>query len=301
MVASDRYAYTIGGWNQTAGALTQVYFSEALPSGAWGPWTATAALPSPLQHHAALVHNGAIYVFGGDNGFGGQVSDQILRATIAADGTLAPWEVVGRLPQARSLHAAVLMGTRVLLLGGISDFPPGGGSPATLGSVLTASFDASGQLGAFLEHAEQLDPRAWFAAVADEQRVYIIGGLRDFATGQISGEVLVAEVDAQGTLQNLRSAGDVDARIRHAATLIEDRLLLSGGQGASGALDSVMAATVDSSNGALGAFEALQPLPEGLFGHGMTAGANRLIVSGGFFEPGNFDTRDLVYSSVACP
>lgn len=77
IVVGDRI-YIIGGWNETGGAHAEVFFAPLAQGRIAGDWQqTTAALPLRLQHHQAIARNGALYVLGGDNGFGpnGRVSE----------------------------------------------------------------------------------------------------------------------------------------------------------------------------------------------------------------------------------
>lgn len=69
--------------------------------GELGPWTVSSELPATLATHSCFVHRGHLYVVGGVRD-GATFSDQVLRATIDAEGQLGPWTSQPSLPRSRA-------------------------------------------------------------------------------------------------------------------------------------------------------------------------------------------------------
>ncbi len=288
-VAHDGRVYVIGGWNEAGGARTEVYVYD-------GAWRATSSLPAPLQHHSAAVHAGHVFVFGGDDGFGGQVSSTIYHAPIEADGGLGAWTVAASM-EPRSLHAAASLGDRVYLIGGIASF--GAGTPEVIDSIVSARIDEAGAIGAIEPAGALPAPLAWHAAAAIDGRVYVVGGLRSFATGQLSGAILAAEV-AGDALGAFTEVSQTTPRMRLGALALDGALVIVGGLTAGGPATDVTSARPDAQGQLVdGDFHA--DLPEGRYGHGVVARNGEALVTGGFYAAMGFDTRDVAWTAPACP
>lgn len=108
-----------------------------------GAWQVVTPLPQPRSHHAMVEHGGALYVIGGLTGNpSGAYTDrlEVLRASIAADGTLGAWEVVSMLPAAVGTHAAFVFANRLYVAAGVQGM-------TTLDKVRRAEFLDGGALG----------------------------------------------------------------------------------------------------------------------------------------------------------
>lgn len=108
-----------------------------------GPWTALAPLPIASTHHAAVAHDGAIWIIGG--GSGASARKSILRATVGADGALGAFEDAGELPEGRATSSAFFFLDHLYVVAGMTSLT--GGEVAT---VLRAPI-ADDKAGAFEE------------------------------------------------------------------------------------------------------------------------------------------------------
>ena len=88
--------YASGG--NYGGTRDWVEVAEANPDGSLAAWTYTTALPEPIEAHAMVVHDGALYVVAP----GGAV----YYAPIEADGSVGNWGSTTPLPAPMSSHAA---------------------------------------------------------------------------------------------------------------------------------------------------------------------------------------------------
>jgi hypothetical protein len=81
-------------------------------------------MPRPRSHHAAVVHDGALWLVAGlDGNPAGQntpLSD-VIRSPFEKDGALGAWTTAGTLPHAYGTHAAIEAGNALWLLGGVED------------------------------------------------------------------------------------------------------------------------------------------------------------------------------------
>jgi hypothetical protein len=82
--------------------LADVVVAHVGASGALGEWQPAGRLDSPLATHAAAVHGGYAWLFGGVER---DVTANVRRARIEEDGTLGAWQIAGVLPSRRAhLH-----------------------------------------------------------------------------------------------------------------------------------------------------------------------------------------------------
>jgi hypothetical protein len=148
LVYAKGFVYALGGlFQQVSGStptqdVLDVVERAAFDGTTLSPWETIAPLPVKLTHHATVFHDGAIYVIGGGSGL--PASADILRATVADDGSLGAWETVGQLSEGRASPAATVFLNELFVIGGMTTLTGG-----EVDTVLAGSFDASGKLGAF--------------------------------------------------------------------------------------------------------------------------------------------------------
>ena len=117
-----RFIYVLGGQvNATdQGGTNAVYVASMDPtSGALGTWTTlTMPLPQALFGLTATVHNGYLYVVGGNNTNGVPVNS-VYSAVINADGTLGSWTTsTNNLPTARGFGTMFVFGGIIYYIDG---------------------------------------------------------------------------------------------------------------------------------------------------------------------------------------
>lgn len=143
------YVFAIGGLHQevSGGSPTQVVEDvverASFDGTTLGSWTTLAPLPMATTHHAAVFHDGAIWVIGGGSGASARTS--IYRATVADDGSLGAWEAAGDLPQGRATSSAFVFLDHLYVVAGMTSLT--GGEVAT---VLRAPIEGT-KVGVFEE------------------------------------------------------------------------------------------------------------------------------------------------------
>jgi hypothetical protein len=119
----DGALYVTGGLEGNPASATYVSFADVLRAeiaedGSLGDWVDVGDLPLTLATHASFAHDGQLYVVGGledDSANTGAVR----RATIAADGTIGPFEDMPALPTIRAhAHHTPVVGDFVYAVGG---------------------------------------------------------------------------------------------------------------------------------------------------------------------------------------
>ena len=137
--------YVLGGLEENV-SVASVVGAPVGADGAPGAWRELTALPRPRSHHAAFVHDGALWVVAGlDGNPAGQNTPlaDVLRAPIGADGSLGAWTEVSRLDSALAVFAAVVHDGYVYVLGGVEN------NARFVNTVQRAPLLAGGRLGAW--------------------------------------------------------------------------------------------------------------------------------------------------------
>ncbi len=164
--------YLIGG---TASApKAKVMVSTLGADGVNGAWsTSPVSLPQPRSHHAALVHEGRIFLFGG---FDENLSplDEVLRSEHDASGALTGWVVAGNLPSAPWTAAVSQWGESVFVIGGGEG---GASNEHFVDRVRRARFYENNTLQPFVDVTPLPVARSHvhFAPI-HEGRIYSVGG-----------------------------------------------------------------------------------------------------------------------------
>ncbi len=94
------YFYIIGGSTTggSAGAISTVYSVSVNSNGTIGTWQTLNTIPALTWYPAVTVANGYIYVVGGRNSGGTNLST-VYSATLKVDGTIGAWATLNTLPQ----------------------------------------------------------------------------------------------------------------------------------------------------------------------------------------------------------
>ena len=118
------------------------------PAGTLSPWTTVGMLPGPRSHFSVSLLDGYIYLTGGLDVSAFQNPPNlpdVVRAQIAADGTVGPWTTLTPLPVPLATHASFFYGGYLYVGGGIS----GTTDPLQENRVWRAPIAADHTLGAW--------------------------------------------------------------------------------------------------------------------------------------------------------
>jgi hypothetical protein len=149
------FAYVIGGLDGT-GNLDQISRAPIAKDGTLGAWALIGKLPYVLSHHAAIVNDKTIYVLGGET-MDGVARADVLRTTVADDGSLAAWTMDTKMPIADETHAAFIHDGNLYFAGGI-----GGPNDDSLATIARAALPttAGGMLGDWFVDTSSSLPKA---------------------------------------------------------------------------------------------------------------------------------------------
>ncbi len=142
-VRSDLSAVTVGGRAYVLGGYDgHTPIDSVLQTADGSSFSQVATLPAPARYMAVAALGGRIYAFGGETASGGASN-----AIQEVDPQAGTARVIGHLPQALSHAGAVVLGSRVYVLGGdaggspsdgIWRFNPGSGTVAPAGRLPVA-------------------------------------------------------------------------------------------------------------------------------------------------------------------
>jgi hypothetical protein len=169
--------------------LTASWRATINADGSMGTWTAGPALPGPWFHTAAVSFANYVYVIGGLNGM--MEIDQVVRATVAADGSLGAFQAAATLPYPLSHHSAVVQDHVLYVLGGESS--DGIARPDVLSAVLSDD----GTIGAWKHEISMPMDLETQASFVYSGSIYAIGGISGL--GSVNN-VLRSPLSADGSL-----------------------------------------------------------------------------------------------------
>ena len=167
-VVFGNHIYSVGGAGADPAHPPTVQIAEINPDGSLGTWIESPSQMS-IGHAdmATLVHDGQIYVIGG--GLHSVYTSVVERSVINADGTLGAWQLETPLPEIRAGHGAVVLGTRLLVLGGhLAEY---GANKTT--TVLSSWINPDGSLQPWQEDESLPSPAGNRIAETIGSRVYV--------------------------------------------------------------------------------------------------------------------------------
>lgn len=229
----DGRVLLVGGVNAQSNLLkdAEIYDPTTLPT---GTWTSTAFLTTHrYSHTATLLSDGNVLVVGGFDGTSAISSAEIFNPTLGS------WTTTGSLTTARFLHTATLLtnatcvaaqNCKVLVAGGLNS----GGvvNSAELFDPSTNTWTPTGSLGiARFGHIATLMTNG-----PANGQVMVMGGGNDSSPNLSSAELYDPLLGTWSGTANLQTG-----RVVFTATLLStgDQVLVAGGDGASGPLNTV--------------------------------------------------------------
>lgn len=186
--------YLVGGTSEGGFIQNTTLVSQLDANGTNGPWTEGPALPNARTHHAAVVHDGRIYLFGGFT-HGDMPVSEVWRSVHDSSGVLTSWETVGMMDEAPWTASAFVYNDSVYIVGG------GYGlqlpNVAFLDRVRRAPFLLDGHVGAFEDVANPLPLGRSHTHQTPTfgNHIYSVGGRHDVAAPTSINNVFVGSID----------------------------------------------------------------------------------------------------------
>ncbi len=224
------YIYVLGGHGEWAtDPYASVERAPILANGTLGKWIMEDdTLPLPVYGASAEVHNGYLYLIGG-NVHPYQPTTTVQYAQINPDGSLGTWMTTSSLLQQRVNPAAAIHGQYIYVLGGN---PTKG-----LTSVEYANINSDGSLGEWITTNPMLDDRWLPAAVAHNGYLYALGGYN-------RNSVEYAAINPDGSLAEWQYASPMND-IRSGcpgSVILNGHIYVLAGDNGSGCLNTIESA-----------------------------------------------------------
>jgi N-acetylneuraminic acid mutarotase len=267
--------FMVGGFDVTDNLETAIVYRATFASGELGAWTETTPLPAARALGDVVTIDQRLYVVGGANFGGAQISVYVGDVTTA--GEIPSWSATTQLPKAIKAHSAVAANGYVYSVGG------GDANNVRLADVYVAPVEPNGNLGAWLATTSLPSPRANLCAVAARGYLYAIGGDDDQMLP--TATVYVAALDPMtGTVGPWSTATPLPAPLRGSSVVTDsNHIYVIGGEGGAASAEVLHSQIAD--DGTLGPWESAEPLLLPRYRHAAVLSNGLLFVLGGASTP----------------
>ncbi len=174
------HVVVVAGGTNGAAVTDQSYAAVVGDDGTLGAWSPAGSVLHPRMHPGAIVKGDTVYVMGGFDD--PDVWDDVVRATVGADGTLSAWSPAGTLPGKRSHFSVTRVGDDLYLAGGLdhSAF----GNPPMLADTWHGHLAADGTVGDWTPMPPLPVGLATHASFYYGGYLYVGGGITDSPPAQ---------------------------------------------------------------------------------------------------------------------
>ncbi|CAE7130844.1 unnamed protein product, partial [Rhizoctonia solani] len=250
----------------------------------------TGEVPSPRSFHQGVLANGRLIVWGGScsNGESPASTDN---STYSLNMATRHWTKldIQPAPEARFLHSACLCGNKLVVFGGVQQWPVN-----DLWSLDIDLFEQGNPAWERIEVASgspSPSPRAGHVMVSYENQLYIFGG----------GELEIKDIDiwrfdmSTRTWTEFSGLGNVPpCRALRSVTLVGDAVFISGGKTSNqGALGDMWVFKINEWKWYR--FPELHSQPSASFGYTMSTVEERIFLIGGLVKLNQFASAMTVY------
>jgi hypothetical protein len=137
---------TLGGDSGTGTVTDAAYSAVIKADGSLAGWNPAGTILKPRMHAGSIMRGSTMWILGGYDGVS-NVWDDIVSATVKADGTVSTWVSAGQLPGPLSHFAVTLVDDYVYLTGG--NAAPATSNPPIQAATWRGQIAADGTLGAW--------------------------------------------------------------------------------------------------------------------------------------------------------
>ena len=258
-VAYNGYLYVAGGYNPSAGYLSDVQIAAIAADGTIGTWSTTSsfsAVGSGARTFPGMVaSNGYMYILGGINNAGAAISDVLYASINTSTGALGTWATTTALPGVRFAGAYAAYNNRIYVAAGCSSWNVvltqcDGGS--YLASSIYIAINTNGTLaGSWTTGTTLSTVRYESPAALMNGYIYVVGGLTTSVTQLASIEY--AKINDDGSLSSWTTASVSLPAARASAAVAANKgyLYVSGGQTTGNGLLATTVYTTGNPDGSL--------------------------------------------------
>jgi N-acetylneuraminic acid mutarotase len=217
-VAAQGHLYLVGGKRDDGLATpfsTEVLRAAIGAGGKLGEWVATTPLPEQRGGHTAFLHDGRLYVVGGqsracaNNSCTVTEETEVFMAPLQPDGTLGSWTLAGNLPRVLTGAATVVHNGFLYVLG-----------KSTSGSVSYAPLQADGTVGAWRSGPSVGSWEYRGTAAAAGSFLYVVGTA---SAGSVT--VRMARLGADGAVGSWTDSTQLEQPCRGHTVTVRDGFL----------------------------------------------------------------------------
>lgn len=163
------------GGMRPSGTSSDSYYATIADDGTLGTFTKGGSVLQKRMHPGGVVKDDAVYILGGFSD--PDVWDDIVKATVDANGLLGEWKNAGTLPGKRSHMSVTRVGDYVYLAGGLEKSAYT--NPPDLHDTWIGHFAADGTLGEWTKGPDLPLGLATHASFFYGGYLYVGGGIRD--------------------------------------------------------------------------------------------------------------------------
>jgi len=234
-------------------------------------WSKVDQLPTALQNQVAVTDGSYLYIAGGANS---GAKSGVYSASIGSAGSLGAWQTLPSLPKALYNHAGALQNGHVFILGGQN-------GTGVYSTVYSAAQQTGGKLSSWTTTTAM--PQALYdhAVASANGYLYVVGG---FNASNVAQSTVYMAAQTNGTLGAWTTQTPLPvAEGEIGALTFNGYLYVVGGHTASNGIgESTVYAAPIGSNGTLGAWSTLTPMPQARWDLGIAAAGGYLWALGGY-------------------
>ncbi len=236
-------------------------------------WTAIQSLKGKSVAHSSVIHNDFLYIIGGSDGSNTYDLKSLYYCSINSGGTLGNWVDGPNLSEQRSNLSALVNNDFLYVIGGF-------GGPLS-NYIEYALIDPDGSIGNWQTTKAYDIDRLAHETVIYNQYIYVLGGL-DKSFNSLSN-VQYSKINSDGSLGDWNSTTSIDFEIHDFTCIAYKGYLYSigGNTDNNNEIDNVQYAAI-SSDGSLGEWSDLNPLPVPLTAHTAFCKDGYVYVLGGY-------------------
>lgn len=261
-------SYTVNETNGVGKPWKQQYLINTTQADDITTWANSAPLLEPLSYSQVVVTKNYIYLLGGNNGT--NFVSTVYKAPINSDGTLGVWTTDTALPNPIAHAQAIAIKNKIYLLGGYD------GSTYLI-SVLAATINPDGTLGAWTNYLELPTPVAFSQALVTKDRIYLLGG---YDGAVYSSSVFYTDLDSDGNIGTWAVYSSLPVPLAFSQLVVtKNRVYLLGGS--TGTYTSAVYTAYINNDGSIGSWTTAKSLPTVLAFHQSYVTKNRIYLIGG--------------------
>jgi hypothetical protein len=187
-IVHNGYVYVIGGYDDT-NEFNDVQYAKINADGTIDSWNTTTPFTTARFGHTSVVHNGYVYVIGGNDG-SNRLND-VQYAKINANGTVGTWNSTTPFTTGRAGHTSVVHNGYLYVLAGSID------GNNHLNDVQYAKINTDGTIGSWNSSTPLAIERTEQTSVVHNGYVYVIGGID---VSNYLNDVQYGKINADGTV-----------------------------------------------------------------------------------------------------